>query len=87
MAVRSLPLDPEARARALLHHLLEAGDVIGRDAAGRIVIQVAADDWLLEQLLIFDGGSEDLEDGDAESDDCRVLSFDWAPVRRIYRGR
>jgi hypothetical protein len=38
-------------------------------------------------LLIFDGGSEDLEDGDAESDDCRVLSFDWAPVRRIYRGR
>jgi hypothetical protein len=86
MAVRSLPLDPEARARALLHHLLEAGDVIGRHAAGRTVIQVAADDWLLEQLDLR-WRLRDLEDGDAESDDCGVLSFDWAHVRRIYPGR
>jgi hypothetical protein len=88
MSVTTPPLGPSAQARALLHRLLEAGDVIGRDATGRTVIQLAADDWLLEQLLTFDGGSEDLEDGgDAEPDDCRVLSFDRAPARRIYRGR
>jgi hypothetical protein len=39
-------------------------------AAGRVVITLAVDDWLLEQLLTFDGGAEDLEDnGDGEPDD------------------
>ena len=81
-----MPLDSGAQARTLLRHLLEAGDVIGRDAAGRTVIQVAADDWLLEQLLTFDGGSHDLEDaGNDEPDECRVLSFEQAPPRRVYR--
>ena len=61
MSITTLPLDPGARARALLHHLLEAGDVIGRDAAGRTLIQLEADDWLVDQLMIFDAGSEDLE--------------------------
>ena len=81
----ALPLDAGAQARALLHHLLEAGDIIGRDAAGRTVIQVAADDWLLERLLTFDTAAEDLEDGgDAEPDDGpAVLSFDRAPARRV----
>ena len=46
MPVITLPLDPAAQARALLHHLLEAGDVIGRDQSG-----LAVGDWLLEQLL------------------------------------
>ena len=63
------------------HHLLETGDIVGRDDAGRTVIQVAADDWLLEQLLTFDGGAEDLEDNaDAEPDET-------VPARRICRGR
>jgi hypothetical protein len=89
MSVTALPLDPGAQARALLHHLLEAGDIIGRDAAGRSVIQLAADDWLLERLLTFDAGSEDFEDGDdTEPDDGPlVLSFDRAPARRVYRAR
>ena len=39
-------------------HLLENGDIIGRDEAGRTVIQLAADDWLLEQLMALDAGSE-----------------------------
>ena len=58
-------------------------DVVGRDAAGRTVIQLAADDWLLDQLLSFDSHSEDLEHGgDAEPDDDtepdgpRMLRFD-----------
>jgi hypothetical protein len=60
MPIAILPLDPGAQARGLLHHLLERGNIVGQDAAGRTVIQLAADDWLLEQLLSFDscsGGS------------------------------
>ena len=88
MSVTALPLDPATQARALLHHLLEAGDIIGRDGTGRTVIQLAADDWLLERLLTFDAGAEDLEDsGDAEEDGPAVLSFDRAPARRLYCAR
>jgi hypothetical protein len=51
--------------------------VIGRDAVGRTVIQSAADDWLLEQLLTFYGALEDLEEaGDEAPDDCHMLIFD-----------
>jgi hypothetical protein len=91
MSVTPLPLDPGAQARALLHHLLDSGDIIGRDEAGRAVIQLAADDWLLEQLMIFDAGAEDLEDGgdpepedDAELDGLPVLCFDWVPTKQLY---
>jgi hypothetical protein len=42
-----LPLPPGADARALLHHLLEHGDIVGRDTAGRTVNQLAVDDWTL----------------------------------------
>jgi len=89
MPVTALPLDPGAQARPLLHHLLKAGDIVGRDPAARTVIQLAADDWLLERLMTFDVASEDLEsDGDAEPDDGPVvLSFDRAPAKRVYRRR
>ena len=43
MSIAVLPLDPGSQARVLLHHLLESGDIVGRDAAGRTVIQLAAD--------------------------------------------
>lgn len=72
----------------LLHHLLEAGDIIGRDSACRTVIQLAADDRLLDQLMTFDAGAEDLEDGgDAEDDGPAMLSFDRVPARLAYRRR
>jgi hypothetical protein len=94
MSVTALPLDSGDQARVLLHHLLESGDIIGRDEAGRAVIQLTADDWLLEQLMTFDAGAEDLEDGgDREPDDDRerdgptVLCFDRVRARRIYRDR
>jgi hypothetical protein len=88
MSVIALPLSPDAHARALLHALLEASDVIGRDAAGRIVIQLAVGDWLLEQLLTFDGGAENLENGDdAEPNNGPVvLCFDREPAKRITSG-
>ena len=38
MAIVPLPLHPNIAARALLHHLLEHGDVLGKDAGGRTVI-------------------------------------------------
>jgi hypothetical protein len=58
------------------------------------VIQLVADDWMLEQLLTFDAAAEDLEesddaeaDDDAEPDAATVLCFDQAPARRIYHTR
>jgi hypothetical protein len=45
------------------------------------VITFAVDDWLLEQLLIFDAGSEDLEDdGDAGQDGPVFLMRLGAPI-------
>jgi hypothetical protein len=70
MSIIPFVLGPGAQARTILHHLLEHGDVAGRDAVGRTVITFAVDDWLFEQLLTFDAGSEDLEENaDAEPDE------------------
>ena len=62
MAIVPLPL-LRRQARALLHHLLEHGDVVGRDTAGRTIIQLAVDDWVLETLMTFDADAAELEDG------------------------
>ena len=35
MTVIPLRLDPGSQARTILHHLLERGDIAGRDAEGR----------------------------------------------------
>jgi hypothetical protein len=43
MAIVPLPLSPSAEARALLHDLLEHGDIVGRDTAGRTIIQLAVE--------------------------------------------
>jgi hypothetical protein len=69
MTVVQLPLDPGSQARAILNHVLEHGDIAGRDAVGRRVIALAVDDWLFEWLMTFDAGGEELEDDDSEPDD------------------
>jgi hypothetical protein len=70
VAMVPLPLPPGAEARALLHHILEHGDILGRDTPGRIIIQLAVDDWTVEKLLIFDAETAEFEDGcDSEPDD------------------
>ena len=51
MAIVPLPLAPGAEARALLHHLLEQGHVVGRDSLGRTLIELAVDGWVLEKLM------------------------------------
>ena len=48
MAILPLSLSPGAAARALLQHLLEHGDIVGRDTIGRTIIQLALDDWVLD---------------------------------------
>ncbi len=74
MAIVPLPLPPAVEARALLHHLLEHGDVMGRDTAGRTIIQLAVDDWALERLLTFDAEAAELEpEPDDEEDGAPVV--------------
>jgi hypothetical protein len=98
MAIAPLPLPPGAEARALLHHLLEHADVVGKDTAGRTIIQLAMDDWVLERVLAFDaeaadleGGGEDEPDADDEEDGSPVVIDPLRPKvverRRAVSGR
>ena len=57
MAIVSLPLPPGAEARLLLRRLLDEVNILGRDAAGRTIIQFAVDDWALDRLMAFDAGA------------------------------
>lgn len=70
MAIVPLPLPPGVQARALLHHLLEHGDIVGRGSAGGTIIQLEVDDWFLESLMTFDVDAADLEDGGDEEPDA-----------------
>ena len=63
MAIVPLPLPPGAEARALLHHLLEHGDIVGTDTAGRTIITLAVENRVLDRLMTFDAEAADLEDG------------------------
>jgi hypothetical protein len=79
---------------AILHDLLEHGDVAGWDAVGRTLITLAIDDRLLERLLTFDAGSEDLEDGgdgepdgDTEADGAGPASWSICTWRDGTRSR
>jgi hypothetical protein len=75
MATVPLPLPPAIQARALLHHIIEHGDVVGRDAAGRIIIQLAVDDRVLEKLMTFDAeAAELLPEPDDEEDGPPVVA-------------
>jgi hypothetical protein len=70
MAIAPLPLPPGAEARALLHHLLEHGDIVGKDAAGRTIMQLAVDDWVLAKLMKFDADAAEFEDGADDEPDA-----------------
>jgi hypothetical protein len=54
-------------AEMLLRDILERGDIVGRDAAGRIVIELAVDRATFERLMAFGAEQTDAEEGgDAE---------------------
>jgi hypothetical protein len=61
MTIVPLPLPPNAAARVLLHHLLDHGDIVGRDAAGQTIIQLSVNDYVLETLMTFDAEAAELE--------------------------
>jgi hypothetical protein len=63
MAIAPLPLPSGSQARALLHQVLERGDIVGRDAAGQTIIQLSVPDYVLERLMTFDAEAAELEDG------------------------
>ena len=93
MAIVPLPLPPSAEARALLHHLLEYGDIVGRGSGGGTIIQLEVDDWVLEKLMTFDAEAADLEHGaddepepDEEEDGPPVL-FNLARLKVVGRRR
>jgi hypothetical protein len=60
---------PDLRGIARPYHSMNGARARLR-SAGRTVITLAVDDWLLERLLTFDAGAEDHEDnGDDEPED------------------
>jgi rRNA processing protein Krr1/Pno1 len=47
--VKAVPvIDLSDAAAATLRRMLESGRVIGRDGAGRRVLEVAVDDWVID---------------------------------------
>ena len=51
--------DPSAEARALLHAIIEHGDVVGADCHGRTVIALPVDGRTLDRLAAFDAAAAD----------------------------
>ena len=92
MAILPLPLPPGAEARALLHHLLEHGDILAGTA--RPDQHPASDGRLgVEKLTTFDAKPAELEDGgddepdaDDEEDGPPVV-IELVPPKVISRGR
>lgn len=67
-----------SEADRLLHNILEGGDIVGKDAAGRIVIQVAVDRRDFEALMTFGAVEVESEDsGDAEPYENLPMSVCW----------
>jgi hypothetical protein len=65
-----------SEAGRLLHNILEGGDIVGRDAAGRVVIQVAVDQRDFE-LLMSAVEVESECGGDNEPYECTPMSPCW----------
>ena len=87
MTIVPLPLLQDVQARALLHHLLEHGDIVGRDTTGRTIIQLAVDDRVLETLMIFDADAAELEPEPDEEEDGPPLLLDVVRPKVVERRR
>jgi hypothetical protein len=85
MAIVPLPLPPNTAARALLHHLLEHGDIVGRDTAGHTIIQLSVNDCILETLMTFDADAAELEPEPDDEDDSPPVLLEL--VRPKWMGR
>ena len=75
-------MQPKVRAMSeadrLLQAILEAGDIVGKDAAGRMVIQLAVERADFERLMAFGADAAESEDGgDDEPYACAPMSPCW----------
>lgn len=52
-----------SEAGELLRQILEGGDIVGRDRAGRTIIQLAVDRRVLDRLMAFGADAAECEDG------------------------
>jgi hypothetical protein len=68
----------------LLQHILEHGDVIGRDRAGRTIIQLAVADTVLDELLSFGADAAESEDGGDDEPLCRPACFSRLALTGIH---
>jgi hypothetical protein len=84
MAIVLLPQHPGTEARTLLHHLLEHGDIVGRDTVGRTIIQLAVDERVLDKLMSFDADAAELEPEPDDEEDRPpvVVDLAWPKVLR-----
>jgi hypothetical protein len=69
---------PMREADRLLQTILEAGDLVGRDAAGRMVIQLALEPRDFHRLMAFGADAVEAEDdGEDEPYQCSPMSPCW----------
>jgi hypothetical protein len=71
----------------LLHHLLEHGDMVGRDAVGRTIIQLSVNDYLLETLMTFEAEAVELEPEPDDEEDGPAVVVDLVRPKMVRRGR
>jgi hypothetical protein len=55
--------------RGVLERVLATGDVLGHDDAGRVVLSVAVEPWLFDELAAFGADVDELEPEPDEEDD------------------
>jgi hypothetical protein len=87
MAVVPLPLPPNIAARPLLHHLLEHGDIVGRDAAGDTIIQLSVNDHVLENLMTFDADAAEFEPEPDDEEDGPPVVLELVRPKMVTRRR
>ena len=57
------------QTRDIVNEILETGDIIGQDEAGRTLIQLAVDPMMLDELCVYDAATADFEpDADLEAE-------------------
>jgi hypothetical protein len=66
---------------------MEHGDIVGRDTAGRTIIQLAVDDWTLEKLMTFDAEAADLEPEPDDEEDGPPVVIDLLRTKVVERRR
>jgi hypothetical protein len=67
-----------SEADQLLLQILERGNIVGRDAAGRTIIQLTLDDVTLDKLMVFGADLAEGEDG------CDDEPYEVPPVHACW---